>query len=243
MGNGLQLLGELHPDLAAIAAQADITNAMAGLEPDRVPELWWTSYQKALDVGLAVEVDIPDGPAGPPGPAGPHLEVLLVTGLSDQDPRALFERHADRGSLGVVTPMSPTNTVAGAPAADLGRDPATWLAVAQAGGGGTFDGLAAPLTGAPLLDGVPDADAGTARRGLAARHGAVAGAVAAPAEGRRERGDRRPRDGRLGGARALPARAVRRAASRRRSLRRPARGRRARVGADGRATRPGSTRC
>lgn len=160
VGNGLQLLGELHPDLEAIAAQADITNAMTGLEPDRVPELWWTSYQKALDVGLAVEVEIPDGPAGPPGPAGPHLEVLLVTGLSDQDPRALFERHADRGSLGVVTPMSPTNTVAGAPAADLGRDPATWLAVAQAGGGGTFDGLAAPLTGTPLLDGVVDAELG-----------------------------------------------------------------------------------
>ena len=56
--------------------------------------------------------------------------------------------------------MSPTNTVAGAPAADLGRDPATWLAVAQAGGGGTFDGLAAPLTGTPLLDGVADAELG-----------------------------------------------------------------------------------
>ena len=63
-----------------------------------------------------------------------------------------------RGSLGVVTPMSPSNTVAGAPAADIGRDPAGWLAVAQDGGGGTFDGLAAPLTGSPLLDGVPDAD-------------------------------------------------------------------------------------
>jgi hypothetical protein len=160
VGNGLQLLGELHPDLAAIAAQADITGAMAGLEPDRVPELWWTSYEKALEVGLAVEVEIPDGPAGPPGPEGPQLSVLLVTGLGDQDPRALFERHADRGSLGVVAPMSPTNTVAGAPAADLGRDPAVWLAVAQDGGGGTFDGLAAPLTGSPLLEGVPGADLG-----------------------------------------------------------------------------------
>ena len=160
VGDGLQLLGELHPDLAAIAAQADITEAMAELEPDRVPELWWTSYEKALEVGLAVEVEIPDGPDGPPGPEGPHLSVLLVTGLSDQDPRALFERHADRGSLGVVTPMSPTNTVAGAPAADLGRDPAGWLAVAQDGGGGTFEGLAAPLTGSPLLEGVPGSDLG-----------------------------------------------------------------------------------
>ncbi len=158
VGNGLQLLGELHPDLEAIAAQADLSNAMAGLQPDQVPKLWWTSYEKALEVGLAVEVEIPDGPDGPPGDDGPQLAVLLVTGLSEQGPGALFERHAARGSLGVVTPMSPSNTVAGAPAADIGRDPAGWLAVAQDGGGGTFDGLAAPLTGSPLLDGVPDAD-------------------------------------------------------------------------------------
>ena len=119
MGNGLQRLGELHPDLEAIAAQADLTEAMAELKPDEVPELWWTSYKKALDVGLAVEVPIPDGPAGPWGPDGPRLDVVLVTGLGDQDPRELFERQAARGSLGVVPPMSPTNTVAGAPAADL----------------------------------------------------------------------------------------------------------------------------
>ena len=124
---------------------------MAGLQPDRVPKLWWTSYEKALEVGLAVEVEIPDGPDGPPGDEGPQLAVLLVTGLSEQDPRALFERHAARGSLGVVTPMSPTNTVAGAPAADLGRDPAGWLAVAAGRrgrdvrrAGGPADGLAAP---------------------------------------------------------------------------------------------------
>ena len=51
--------------------------AMADLRPDQVPELWWTSYAAAERVGLATEVELP---------GGPHLDVLLVTGLSDLDP-------------------------------------------------------------------------------------------------------------------------------------------------------------
>ena len=147
-GGGLELLGELRPDLGAMAAQADLGTAMAEVRPDQVPELWWTSYAVALTVGLATEVELTHGP---------HLDVLLVTGLGDADPAELFAAHADRGSLGVVTPMSATNTVAGAPAADLGRAPGTWLTVAQRGTG-TADGLAAALTGASLLAGVPGAD-------------------------------------------------------------------------------------
>ena len=134
---------------------------MAGLEPDRVPELWWTSYQKALDVGLAVEVEIPDGPAGPPGPAGPHLEVLLVTGLSDQDPRALFERARRPRLARRRHPDEPDEhgrgRARGGPRRGIRRPGSRSRRPA---GGGTFDGLAAPLTGAPLLDGVADAELG-----------------------------------------------------------------------------------
>ena len=88
--------------------------------------------------------------------------------------------------------MSPTNTVAGAPAADIGRDPARWLAVAQDGGGGTRR-AGGPAHGRAAAGRRRRRRHEPARRGPAARHGAVAGALAAPAEGRRERRDRRPR--------------------------------------------------
>ena len=158
VGNGLQRLGELAPQLDLIAAQADLGTTMADLRPEQIPDRWWTSYQAALDVGLAVEVEIPDGPGGPPGAEGPTLSVLLVTGLSDQDPRDVLQAHADSGALGMLTPMAPTNTIAGAPAADLGRSPDTWLAVARAVSAGTGNGLGGVLTGVDLLDGVPAAD-------------------------------------------------------------------------------------
>lgn len=145
----LRLLGELRPDHARIAQQADFDSALRSLEHDRMPELWWNSYRAAHDVGLAIEVVLPDGP---------HLEALLVTGLGHDDPQGAFAARAGRGALGVVEPMSPTNTVGGTPAADLGRDTATWLATARATGSGTANGLAFWLTGRPLLDGVPSAD-------------------------------------------------------------------------------------
>lgn len=149
VGGGLEPLGELRPDLAAIAAQADLARSMADVNPDKVPELWWTSYEVALAVGLAVELVLPNGP---------HLAVLMVTGLGDTQARDVVQAHADRGSLGVVAPMSPTNTVAGAPAADLGRDPGNWLAVARRSGADDGAGLAAALTGDPLVAGVLGAD-------------------------------------------------------------------------------------
>jgi len=150
-GTGLRLLGELRPDLVAIAAQGDIGTSMAAVQPDQVPELWWTSYTKALDVHLATEVPLPDGP---------HLDVLLVTGLSDTDPREVLEAHAGNGTLGLMPPMTATNTVAGQPTTDVGRDPARWLAVVRANGSGTASGLAGVLTSEPRLDGVPAIDTG-----------------------------------------------------------------------------------
>lgn len=148
-GAGLRLLGELRPDLAAIAAQGDIPTAMADLRPEQLPDLWWTSYSVAVDVGLAIEVELPDGP---------HLDVLLVTGLADTDPSGVFESHAGNGTLGLVPPMTATNTVAGAPTTDVGRDAGRWLAVARSTGSGTANGLAGVLTSRPRLDGVAAID-------------------------------------------------------------------------------------
>ena len=148
-GTGLQWLGELHPDHAAISAQADMAASMADLRPDQVPEVWWTSYAAAEQVGLAIEV---------PLPGGPHLDLLMLTGLSDIDGAEVFAAHAGHGDLGVVTPMSPSNTIAGQPAAELGRDPDTWLEVARRPGGSTGAGLAMALTDRPGLSGMPSAD-------------------------------------------------------------------------------------
>ena len=150
-GAGLRLLGELHPDLAEISRQGTVDQAMAGLQPDQVPALWWTSYEVATQVGLAMEVDLPDGP---------HLDVLLVTGLSDTDPRRLIEALAGQGTLGLVPPLAATNTVAGQPTVDTGRDPVRWLAVARSTGSGTANGLAGVLASQPRLDGVADVDTG-----------------------------------------------------------------------------------
>lgn len=158
LGAGPVQLGELEPKLDVIAAQADLGTAMTDMRPEQVPDKWWTSYQAAVDVGLAIEVVLPDGRPGPAGQDGPTLSVLMVTGLADTDPQSVFQAQADSGALGVVRPMSPSNTVAGAPAADLGRDPATWLAVARAAGSNDANDLAGALTGRAVLDGVPNAD-------------------------------------------------------------------------------------
>ncbi|MEO7784358.1 MAG: hypothetical protein ABIR97_07290 [Terracoccus sp.] len=150
-GTGLRMLGELHPDLEEIARQGTVDQAMAGMEPDQVPGLWWTSFEVAARVQLALEVELPDGP---------HLDILLVTGLAERDPRSLVEALADQGTLGLVPPLAATNTVAGQATLDTGRDPARWLAVARSVGSGTAGGLAGVLSSGSRLDGVAAVDTG-----------------------------------------------------------------------------------
>ena len=57
------------------------------------------------------------------------IDVLYVVGLGngEYEPARLFEAHEAAGSLGLLAPGTPTNTVDGAPAADLGRDADAWL--------------------------------------------------------------------------------------------------------------------
>jgi len=88
-------------------------------DPDSADARWWSSFDEAREAGLAAEVDL--------GTTRPDdIDVLMVVGLGDDDPAAVFGAHRDAGILGVLPLGVPTNTVAGAPAADLARDPETW---------------------------------------------------------------------------------------------------------------------
>ncbi len=88
-------------------------------DPSTNETRWWTSFQEAKAVGLGAEIDL--------GPARPDdIDAIYAVGLGDIDPTAVFADHRDAGALGIVAPGSPTNTIAGEPAADLARDPETW---------------------------------------------------------------------------------------------------------------------
>jgi hypothetical protein len=84
---------------------------------------WWSSWGRATHVGLGIEVDL--------GADRPDdIDVLYVVGLGIGDPAALFSAHRDSGSLGLIAPGTPTNTIDGQPAADLGQHPDSWLQIA-----------------------------------------------------------------------------------------------------------------
>ena len=145
------LLATLNPDRDAMAATATI-EAVATPDADgETPRRWWNAYRAAADVGLATEI-----PLGADAPAFP---VLLCVGYDGPgavpvDPAELLGLHVDSGRAGWVAPLTPTNTVAGAPTADLGGDPAPWLAAVR-GAPGAMPGLA----GTAGFWGLPEPDA------------------------------------------------------------------------------------
>jgi hypothetical protein len=140
-GAGLERLGELRPDHEAIAAQTDFAALRDQIRPDAVPATWWTSYAVAVKLGLATEIGLG---------AEPSLRVLLVTGLAEPAAALPFATLAERGVLGLLTPMAPTNTVAGTPAADLGDSAGSWLAAARDDSDEDATAVAYALAGAPL---------------------------------------------------------------------------------------------
>ena len=90
----------------------------------RLPETWWTSYERAKLLGLGADIDL--------GPGDPAIDVLVVTGLGDRESADLVAAHAASGRLAVLAPGTPTNTVDGEATAELGRDPDAWIALAGA---------------------------------------------------------------------------------------------------------------
>ncbi|MBA2550927.1 MAG: hypothetical protein H0V13_07735 [Nocardioidaceae bacterium] len=146
----------------AIAAQAGL-HAVKPMRDGRIPRTWWNSYEAARRVGLAGEIVL--------GEERPALDVLMCVGLCEPgrkpSPREVFVAHARAGRLGTLPPLSPTNTVAGVPAADTGKDPKAWLEMARLPKT-TAGGLSDVLTGDALLTGVltPDLDRHRAARAL-----------------------------------------------------------------------------
>ena len=86
-------------------------------------ESWLISWTKAKDVGMGGEFALP--PACTPE----TIKALFVYGIGDESPGPHFSAHADAGILGLLRLGAPTNTVQGAPAADLAKDPETWREV------------------------------------------------------------------------------------------------------------------
>jgi|GEM_PF-1386319 len=81
---------------------------------------WWSSYARALAVGMAGEISL--------GAVGDDIDVIYAVGLSTESPKALFEAHHRAGQLALLPPGTPTNTVHGDAAAPLDLSPEEWAA-------------------------------------------------------------------------------------------------------------------
>jgi hypothetical protein len=107
---------------------------------------WWPSWSALEDAGLTFTVDL----GQPPGPIAPDaIAALYVVGLGDLEAVEVLRPHLDAGDLGLLGPGTPTNTVAGAPAADLGRDPAAWRALGERDPNSEESIVAQAITGDP----------------------------------------------------------------------------------------------
>ena len=98
--------------------------AKLGVKVDNVPmdfadpttpdETWWSSFDVAVDVGLAAEIDLGTDPS--------DIDALFAVGIGGGDPGPLFSDHADTGRLGISPTGSPTTSLDGRPAASIGDD-------------------------------------------------------------------------------------------------------------------------
>jgi len=94
-------------------------------DPKAQEDRWWSNWAAASKIGLGVEVEL--------GAAKPDdIDVLYVIGVGTADAAGLFKAHRDKGALGLIETGTPTNTVNGRPAADLGRKAETWREIAMA---------------------------------------------------------------------------------------------------------------
>ncbi len=148
------LLATLHPDRNALAATATIESVAKPDEDGRTPRRWWNSFIAAQEVQLACEIPLTLDP--------PSFPVLFCVGYDAPDdesidPAEILALHIDAGRVGTMAPLTPTNTVAGAPTTDLGTDPHPFLAATLKAAGDAF-GLVTALTGRASLWGMPAPD-------------------------------------------------------------------------------------
>ena len=156
--------GGAAPTLAA-TLDVDQTRLLADFpDPDQPDDhRWWEDWGEAKSAGLAAELDLPGDPS--------DIDALYVCGLGDAAPATLLADQRDEGRLGLIAPGVPTNTVDGAPAASVPKDPDTWLAVLTGQPGDTEQLVSRVLTGDPATLG--------ALPGGAEPHRAMAGAIVA----------------------------------------------------------------
>lgn len=121
---------------------------------------WWVSFEAARDVGLGLEITLPDG-------RGPmDIAVLYAVGLTSENPADHFRAQVNAGELATLPLGAPTNAVDGAQAASLGHGAADWRpvaarrmrAVAARELGLALAGDAEALPAVPSADGLVDLD-------------------------------------------------------------------------------------
>ena len=142
-------VGGLPPELRVWATTRDAANAVTRHAIGRLPmdeattidpaaltlplpdthantrDVWWNSWETAKTVGLGGEWLLDEGLTPD------ALEAIYVIGIGDESPGAHFRAQSDAGEMGVLRLGAPTNTVHGAPAADLATNDADWRAIAR----------------------------------------------------------------------------------------------------------------
>jgi len=127
-GNPLRLLiGTLQPDGAE--GEVERTTALDAVtfpqDAESVGDTWWANWDQAKKIGLGGEWELPAGWTRS------SLQAIYVVGIGEESPDNHFQAHADAGELGVLRLGEPTNSVHGAPAADLADNAAVWLDAAR----------------------------------------------------------------------------------------------------------------
>jgi hypothetical protein len=114
--NGTETMaGSLRPDLSQ--------ESFGIPSGDKPFDNWLLSWDEARRVGMGGVFKLPEGPD--------RIAALYVHGIGDDSPAELFAAHAATGSLAMMRLGAPTNTVHGAPAADLAADAGGWLEIAR----------------------------------------------------------------------------------------------------------------
>ena len=85
---------------------------------------WWPSWAQLKKAGLTFEVNLVDEERRAINPKA--ITALYVVGVGDGAAEQVLRPHLDSGFLGLLQAGTPTNTVAGSAAADLGRDVVAW---------------------------------------------------------------------------------------------------------------------
>src|SRR5439155_20756509 len=146
-GGAFVLLATLTP--SGNALRLNIGDGAPGADPGQ--EMFTPTWDGARDAGLAADIELANA-----GVLPEDIDVLYAIGLGDEDPASLFGAHRDAGLLATLAPGTPTNSVAGAPAADLGHDDEAWIAMVRAARSDDEEGLlSGTLTGRPDTLGPP----------------------------------------------------------------------------------------